>query len=338
MLTSYMDESGHSSDPVSHYAAMAGFVGEFEILSVAGEVWDRVIRHEPFCLKGAFHMKDFAHFAGEFEGWSEDKRRSLFGHLVEILTLISPAIVPVGVVVSVEDFNSLEEDQRKAFQDPYYMAFQLCTRGAAIVGIGDKPEKVAMVYSYNQERGAIQSPESYSVNQFGMAEKLWHEMKRLTTYGQWMGAYSSSTPGELAQLQMADLFAYELTKEFENLRARPNDAMRWGLRQILGHANPETALLRLLDRREMLRIIKENQFPCQTGTQEVEDVDAQMEFSRRQTAEWIRKRVVNDGDEGIRQRRIQSVRQVDGEIAKGSPQRDQGQTGSGEGGEGKAEG
>ena len=37
-----------------------------------------------------------------------------------------------------------------------------------------------MVYAYNQERGATKPQDTYSVDQAGGAEKLWHAMKEMT--------------------------------------------------------------------------------------------------------------------------------------------------------------
>jgi hypothetical protein len=333
LLTAYMDESGHSADPNTNFAAMAGFVAPFEIFRVAGEIWDKTIKKSPFELKGPFHMKDFAHFEGEFKGWSEDKRKALFRQLIQVITLSE--LHPVGAVVSIEDFNSLSECQRTSFRDPYYMTFQICTRGAALEALFHEPEKVAMVYAYNQERGTTKPQDTYSVDQAGGAEQLWHAMKDMTDYGRWMGTYSSSTPAEVIQLQMADLFVYELTKDFENLKRRPDDPMRWGLRQILTLADPEFSMIRLLDRREMLRIVKESRFRCQTGTEEVDDVSVQMEFARRGVAEWIKTRVANHNDNERQKRRVQAVQQFDAGAGKDSPQRTKSRTGSGEGGESK---
>jgi len=277
-------------------------------------------------------MKDFAHFEGEFKGWSEQKRKALFGQLIQIITLSQP--VPVGAVVSIEDFNSLSEGQRVAFRDPYYLAFQLCTWGAAVEALGHEPEKVAMVYAYNQERGVTKPQDTYSVDQSGGAEKLWHAMKDMTDYGRWMGAYASSTPAEVVQLQMADLFAYELTKEFENLKFRPGDPMRWGLRQILTLADPEFSMIRFLDRKEMLRIVKQSMFPCQIGVEEVANADAQMEFASRGIAEWIKTRVTNHNEDERQKRRVQAVRQFDAGASQGSARQTESRTGCGEGREG----
>jgi hypothetical protein len=171
----------------------------------------------------------------------------------------------VGAIVSVEDFNSLTEDQKSAFRDPYHIAFQMCTRGATVCALGFEPEKVAMIYSYNREYGATKPQETFSIDQAGGAQKLWHAMQQMTDYGDWMGAYDSRTPDEVVQLQAADLFAYELIKEFETLKTKPDRPMRWGLRQILTLADETYSLIRLLDRKEMLRTVLQSGFPCQRG-------------------------------------------------------------------------
>jgi hypothetical protein len=90
LLTAYMDESGHSADPAYHFAAMAGFVAPLKVWEVVGDIWERVCKWKPFELQEPFHMKDFAHFKGQFEGWDEQKRKALYGRLVQIITLAEP--------------------------------------------------------------------------------------------------------------------------------------------------------------------------------------------------------------------------------------------------------
>jgi hypothetical protein len=68
----------------------------------------------------------------------------------------------------------------------------------------------------------------------GRAESLWHAIRDSNPhFGKWMGSYSSVLADELNFLQAADLFAYELTHEFENRVHRQNDPMRWGLAELL---------------------------------------------------------------------------------------------------------
>jgi hypothetical protein len=289
-LTSYMDETGHSDDPNFHFAGMAGFVAPAEHWKAFGEYWQTVL--DMFELKEPFHMKHFAHSQGQFKDWKgkEERRKSLYGALVSGIVAFQP--IPVGVVVSIEAFRSLSERQQQMFLDPYYVAFQRCSRGAATIGMcADDPEPVAMVYSYNKEFGATELQEPYSVDQAGRAVQLWHAMKENTDFGKWMGAYGSSSPTDLVHLQAADLFAYELAKEFENLLTRPKDPMRWGLRQILRNAHLPHALIALVDRLELLRIIIESNLPFKEGTDEIDDPVKQMNSARARMTGWAQNRV-----------------------------------------------
>jgi hypothetical protein len=94
-------------------------------------------------------------------------------------------------------------------------------------------------------------------------------MKASTDYGKWMGAYASSTPGEMVPLQAADILAYELAKEFETLNKKTDRPMRWPLQQLLQMVDFPNNMIRLLDRKELLRVVKEAGFSCQTATDEV---------------------------------------------------------------------
>jgi len=288
-LTSYLDETGHSDDPNFHFAGMAGFVAPAELWDAFGHYWQTVL--DMFGLKEPFHMKDFAHSRGQFKQWKgkEERRKALYGALVAGIVTFNP--IPVGAIISIEAFRSLSQKQQSMFLDPYYVAFQKCSRGAASTGMFSEPsEPVAMVYSYNAEFGATKTREVYSVNQSGRAEQLWHTMKASTDFGQWMGSYASSTPGDRVHLQAADLFAYELSKEFENLLVRPQDPMRWGLRQILEKLASPYAMIALLDRLELLRIVKESNWPCKEGTDEIQDTEKQMNSARARMTKWLEER------------------------------------------------
>jgi hypothetical protein len=288
-LTSYMDEAGHFDDPTKHYVGMAGFVAPAPVWEDFGKLWKAIL--DDFKLTRPFHMKDFAQSKGNFEsGWKEDerKRRGLFAALITAIQ--HTKATPVAAIVSIQDFKGLTQCQRDSFVEPYHITFQMVTRGAALEAMFIEPERVDMVYSYNHEYGTVPPQETYSVDQAGDAEKLWHAMKEHTDFGKWMGSYASTTPGDALPLQAADIFAYELAKEFETLvEDKPGRKMRWGLQQILHMvAFPLHARIRLLDRIELLRLAKEGMLPCQTGTEEVSNT--QIFSARDRLVRWMQER------------------------------------------------
>jgi hypothetical protein len=280
-LTFYADESGHSEDPTLYYAGMAGFVAPYSSWEVFDEQWRETMQNGGFT--GPFHMQEFAHSTGQFKNWKgkehETERQMFLGRLLEII--INTHATPIGAVVSLRDYESLTETQRNMFRDPYYTAFQTCTQGAAIVALHEEPsERVVTVYSFNEE---------YGVNRGGLAERLWHAMKKLDKpWIERLGSYGSSTPKELTPLQAADLFAYELCHEFENQIKRPQDGMRYPLRQILTMVNTPVPLIRLFDRSELLRLIKESGWPDQAGTEEL--LPEQMEQAAGKMTMWMYER------------------------------------------------
>jgi hypothetical protein len=284
-LMSFMDEAGHFKNPTSLYVGMAGFVAPDGIWDGAAEVW-RSITQGRFRLKRPFHMKDLAHRRGEFTGWGEARRKALISNLVEIILLSQ--LRPVAAVVSSRDYKSLNLQQRTNLRSPYHICFQTCTRGAALIAFPDS--QIRMVYSENIEYGATQQAPSTPYRQLGNAAQLWSVMKSRTDLGQWMESCSFSTPTETVQLQMADLFAYEICKEFENLQKRPGAPMRWALRQILKLEHEEFAMIRFFDRKELLRLVIEAGLPDTEGTGEVGDAGVQLIAAQRERTRWFRTR------------------------------------------------
>jgi hypothetical protein len=277
-LTAYFDESGHADDPKANVVGMAGFVATTAAWVVFNERWQNALAVAE--LKEPFHMRDFAHSGGQFESWkrNEDKRRLFLRRLVDIIS--ETAAAPIGCVVLLRDFFSLTIEQQEAFVDPYYICFQTCTRGAAIKAtFEERSEEVRMVYSLQKEFGT---------NKDGRAELLWHTMKQNVTFAdirKRMGSYTSGSPAEIAPLQAADLFAYELCHEFENHINRPNDRMRWGLRKILRMYRTPIPFVRTFDRAELLRLVLESQMPDQSG---VEELLARQEIvSRQKMNDWL---------------------------------------------------
>jgi hypothetical protein len=289
MLVSYTDEAGHFDNPSSFYVAMAGFIAPEEMWQGVAEAWELLIQNY-FHLQHPFHMKDFAHRKGEFVGWTEVKRQALLSRLIKIITITE--LVPVAAVVSIEGYKSLNIQQQTLLKSPWHVAFQICTRTTAIFAGPDSAEKARMVYSRNLEYGANRYDPDTPPRQRGNAAQLWDAIKVRTMFGRWMHSCSFEAPEEVVQLQVADLFAYEICKEFENQQKRPNALMRWPLRQILALMPQSLGLIRLFDRKELIRLLIEGGFERNDeALGEVGDLDTQMLRAQFERSEWIRKRI-----------------------------------------------
>lgn len=258
MLTAYFDESGHSKDPKSQFCGMGGFTADSTAWERLSEVWRAALAEAG--VSGAFHMRHFAHRRGEFKGWTEEQRQSLFGKLVDVIAEIDA--VPTGCVISLDDFNEAPPSLKTFFKGPYFMAFQMATRGAALEAFPKdcrfELQTVDMVFAEQKEFGATSCGTDGQERQAGDAQRLWLALKRMTDYGRWMGSFLTDSPENSPPLQAADLFAYELTKEFENLVKRPDDDMRWALRRILTPTRERPKqLIQFYDSHEMLRVYLE---------------------------------------------------------------------------------
>ena len=64
----YFDETGHSNDPNTGYVGIAGFVAPAGEWGIFEQHWNATLRNAG--LDQPFHMVDFAHFRGQFEGWA----------------------------------------------------------------------------------------------------------------------------------------------------------------------------------------------------------------------------------------------------------------------------
>jgi hypothetical protein len=225
MLKAFMDESGHSKDPVCSFVGMGGIVADETAWIAFDEGWGKAL--EEFIDRQPFHMKDFVISPprGLYKGWEEEKRREFLGRLVQA-TLKSGCRF-VGCVVSVPGFDQLPLSCKTALVDPYYVAFQTVTRGMAIIAeekTPSQPEQVVLMYSQQDEFGATE---------LGRAKQLWLASQSDADYGKWIGAYSTATPEGVYGLQAADLFAYELTQEFEHFFDSPRRPMRWAMKRFV---------------------------------------------------------------------------------------------------------
>ena len=236
MLRAYFDESGHLQDRKCRFVGMGGLVAPADNWERFDKKWKAAL--DTFIDGRPFHMKDYVRSKDPkppYVGWDTSKRTAFMSALLDAIE--ESAAQLVGCVVSIDGFSALMPEHQIMFRGPYFIAFQKVTRGASICGLSldgpDRGEKVAMVYAYQKEYGAIESGSDNPQNQ-GQAEQLWHAMRQSGTIDtNCMGAYSSAFADDVFGLQAADLLAYELTREFENSLQHPDLAMRKSLQRLL---------------------------------------------------------------------------------------------------------
>lgn len=215
MLTGYMDETGHSKDERQRFVGMAGLIAPPEDWEVFERKWKAALADFkiPF-----FHMKDFANLRGPFKGWSELKRRKLFGKLLRIMAAIHP--LPVGSITSMEDFRSLPEEDREIVKDPYYFSFIGCVYiPASLLQAAAPGGGLALVFGEQTEF-------EHTAGQLFEIIKQEHEV------GARLAPLAFRDMKSEVPLQAADIVAYEFYKEVERLRYRPQAKPRYGYEEL----------------------------------------------------------------------------------------------------------
>jgi hypothetical protein len=151
---------------------------------------------------------------------------------------------PVGQILSMEDFRSLSEAQRKIFGDPYDLAFSSVLEYVAFflekAGLA-AGEKAALVFSDQVEfrHQALQYYETACTQDPLLKSRIkppvFDEMRTVVP------------------LQAADIVAYEFYKECQRNLFHPNDKPRYGYTVLMKMSARlgQQPLLRFQDKKEL---------------------------------------------------------------------------------------
>lgn len=217
MISAYFDESGHAGD--TDFVTMGGFVAEEEKWSVLGSKWNGCLSKYGL---SQWHSVDYAQSTHEYKRWKgdESKRRELYGAFME--PIIESRGVPLGATVSMAHWRQTSDVVRRSLMDPYYLTLQLCLLRSSDFRSGMFGEqKMRLVFDDNREfKGRI--PAIY---------KLFRES---TPEGNQLSeepAFASAT--STAQMQVADLVAYEVRRFHHNHLNRPWERPRWGYEELV---------------------------------------------------------------------------------------------------------
>lgn len=274
-LKAYFDESGHIKDPNLHFTGMAGFVAPERIWNEVERKWEAI--KSEYSLQEPFHMRHFAHGLGQFKDWEKPRKDSLYRSLIQII--VEAEVVPTGCIVGNSAFRSLSARQQLALRSPYFTALQECIRGACSQAIALEPETVDMVFAKHVDYGTVEPRGERNPDNSGPTEILFYSIKRnLSQLGRYMGSYGSGEPDMLVPLQAADMLAYEMTKEYNNILLSQR-RIRKSYQELM-RAGGRRPLMKYLDRLDLLFILKESGFPDTDGFNELDENSIQQVFAR----------------------------------------------------------
>jgi hypothetical protein len=129
VMTTYIDASGGSAEVVVAPAA----------LTASPEIWEEFDRRWSACLAqfniSALHMKEFAHFKGEFESWKFEtsKRSRLLNHLLWIIEDLVEYTTACAVYF--DDYRYMDRNYRLSeSMRPYTMGCLTCASAVVVEG------------------------------------------------------------------------------------------------------------------------------------------------------------------------------------------------------------
>jgi hypothetical protein len=183
------DESGYSGEG---YFAMAGYVADQAMWELFDRLW--VHRLAKYSIDH-FHMKDFAHRKGHFDGWEEPRRVALMSDLLEVIT--AGPLTAIGACLRIANFQALNPEIQQRFVAPYLCCFQEMVFGSGLeVSEAFPGERVDFLYSRQDDfKSKMRS--------------IWNFKKETSDYGKRLGTLTFRDMREAPGLQAADLLVYE---------------------------------------------------------------------------------------------------------------------------------
>jgi hypothetical protein len=224
IITAYLDESEDENRPRNErVSAIGGLVGNTDNWRGFSQEWRSVM--DGHGLTGVtFHTVDFE--GGYSEPWKSlkndrERRESLLNGLLEVIQ--RNRVMPYGVLVLVGEFDAMEEMAKKKWSVPYKLCFDQAILKLVEEFCEIRPgDRVQCVFDDNEKyRGWGRSYYKEFVEEYPKYRDVLMEDVLF------------SSRRESAEMEAADLFAYELRKMTYNGLQDPNRNLRYGFRQMI---------------------------------------------------------------------------------------------------------
>lgn len=199
-LVAYLDESGthdpRGAEPSSEYAVIAGYVAEDKEWKHFNRAWRKVLRAYDARI---FHMKDYAHSRGEFQGWSKVKRDSFCIALTDAIH--GHALFGLGGLVLIRDYDTIVPEALKhEIRHPWYFCFSVLMRGIRQSYKYLRPGRIRFVFDRNYE---FQST----------ATEMFHRLKGYNPeHAERLDEIRFLPKDNIPALQAADFLAWEVRR------------------------------------------------------------------------------------------------------------------------------
>jgi hypothetical protein len=215
MLVAYLDETGHSRD--TDHVGMAGLIGGDDAWPAFDAAWAAALLRAGV---RSLHMRQLAHFRGEYQAWSGDdretRRRGLLSDALAAIRGVRPTVL--GAVMPMRVWRGLTDRQRRALLDPYFVCLQECLTSTALLALR-AGQRVRVVFSRNTEFAA-------------KATLLWRVMRADPLFSPAVDeSLVFGSADEVKPLQAADLVAYEALQAARGA-ARGVASARWPWLQL----------------------------------------------------------------------------------------------------------
>lgn len=213
LATVFLDESGTHSG--SNAAVVAGYISNDTEWGEFIKEWGQILKSEGVEY---FHMTDFESRYGQFDGWTEERKRTFLNKLLNVIN--QHAFVGVGTIITKQSFDSLSEPSQCLCENMYGLAAMFCwwELGRILV-------KADAWMNLVMGRGAKGFDAINLIYQEDSRFREWNEGTRIR-------ALSTADMREFLPLQAADMLAYELWKEWNRRSDKSGRDIRYPLKQL----------------------------------------------------------------------------------------------------------